>query len=268
MTILQTLERHIALEGALNFRDFGGYKTQQGGHIKSGHFFRSDKLNTLSDNDHQILAPLEIASIFDLRRPDECEYAPTRWIPQSKTQTHYYSLIKPENSTAAMMQKVSHLKDSENAGKEAMKWLYGQLILEPTSRAYLANIFNYLLNNPSQKILVHCSGGKDRTGVTCALIQWVLGCDQATIYEDYLLSKTLYSDRVDSQAKFQQLAKVEEKSGLKPEWIEAIMAVSHHYLDAMFETLLENYNDVEDFLETGLQLEKHSPERLREYYVS
>lgn len=267
MTMQSNKKRHIALDGALNFRDFGGYSTQQGGTIKRGHFYRSDKLNTLTDKDHKTLAPLNIASIFDLRRPDECEYAPTRWIPESATTTFFYSLIKPENSTQAMMQKVAHLKDSDDAGVEAMKWLYGQLILEPSSREYLGKIFTYLLNHPTEKILVHCSGGKDRTGVTCALIQWVLGCDQATIYQDYLLSKSLYSDKVDSMAKFQQLAKVEEKSGLKAEWIEAIMSVSHQYLDAMFETLLENYNDIDDFLTQGLNLQKGSLATLRRYYL-
>ncbi len=262
-----TRGHHIPLDGALNFRDFGGYKNQHGGYIRPGYFFRSDKLNTLSDDDHGKIDKLAIDAIFDLRRPDEREFAPTRWMTDSATTIHACSLIPPESSAKAMMQEAAQYIEHPDPAKTMMQQLYAKIVTASHSRQYLNQIFTHLLEQPGKPILVHCSGGKDRTGVTCALIQWALGCDQQTIYDDYMLSKSLYCDRVDSNAKFQQMAKGNNDDTLKPEWIQAIMSVFPDYLDAMFEAILDEYEGIEDYLVKGLGLPSDSPQRLQELYV-
>ena len=44
-------KRHLALEGAPNFRDLGGYETSDGRHVKWGEIYRSDNLAHLTDSD-------------------------------------------------------------------------------------------------------------------------------------------------------------------------------------------------------------------------
>jgi len=267
MTIIDTRGHHIPLQGALNFRDFGGYKNQDNGYIAPNFFFRSDKLDKLTDDDHAVLDKFNIEAIFDLRRPDEQEYAPTRWLPNTSTTIHSCSLIRPEHSTRALMKQSEKFADQNDPAQAMMQELYRQLVIDPQSRKFLAQIFMHLLTRPKQPMLVHCSGGKDRTGVTCALILWALGCDQHTIYADYMLSKSLYCDQVDSTAKFQQMAKGNNDDALNPLWIKAVMSVFPEYLDAMFDAILADFEGIDDYLEKGLGLPSDTPKRLQDMYV-
>jgi len=44
-------ERRVSLDGTVNFRDIGGYKTRDGREVKWGKVFRSDGLSRLTEND-------------------------------------------------------------------------------------------------------------------------------------------------------------------------------------------------------------------------
>ena len=43
--------REVKLQGAVNFRDLGGYKNKDGKKVKTGLLYRSAALNTLTDAD-------------------------------------------------------------------------------------------------------------------------------------------------------------------------------------------------------------------------
>ena len=62
-----TAERRVPLEGAVNFRDIGGYKTVDGREVKWGKVFRSDGLTRLTQLDHQTVLPMGIERVFDFR---------------------------------------------------------------------------------------------------------------------------------------------------------------------------------------------------------
>jgi hypothetical protein len=49
------MARHVPLEGAQNFRDFGGYATEDGRQVKRDHLFRSGHLTALSEADHKTM---------------------------------------------------------------------------------------------------------------------------------------------------------------------------------------------------------------------
>ena len=62
------MERRIVLEGAVNFRDQGGYPTENGRFVKWRRLFRSDSLHDLTESDVQtITGTLGLTTIVDLR---------------------------------------------------------------------------------------------------------------------------------------------------------------------------------------------------------
>ena len=71
-------ERRLGLEGTPNFRDFGGYETEQGSRVKWGKLYRSGQLSALTDSDLELLDALDIDLVCDFRRPDEQESEPSR----------------------------------------------------------------------------------------------------------------------------------------------------------------------------------------------
>ena len=258
--------QHIPLQGSLNFRDFGGYPTEQGRRIISQYFFRSDKLSELTDDDQQTLAKHNIGHIFDLRRPDEVARAPSRW-QSSEANTHHYSIIHPSLDGQGMLAQFQALREHDAPGMALMETLYRDMGRGDHSYPYFKKLFQQLLDDTNSPILVHCSGGKDRTGTTCALIQWVLGCDMDTIMADYMLSKPLYCDKVDPLHMSMQLAHLDDGHDIKHEWLIPIMQVHESYLKAMFDGLFENHSDPYSFIVKGLGLADDSVDTLRQHYT-
>lgn len=74
-------KRHVVLEGAHNFRDLGGYATEDGRRVRWGLFYRSDALSELSDADLDKLRALGIKLVCDFRSAEEKAEAPDRLPP-------------------------------------------------------------------------------------------------------------------------------------------------------------------------------------------
>lgn len=66
--------------------------------------------------------------------------------------------------------------------------------------AALKAITEYLENNQTGDIAIHCVQGKDRTGLIVMLCQSILGIDDATIVQDYHKSEKLLKKREESAA--------------------------------------------------------------------
>lgn len=72
-------ERVLSFQGGCNFRDIGGYRTQQGSHTRWGKVYRTGVLTYFTPDDHAPLTQLQVRAICDLRRAEEREREPTRW---------------------------------------------------------------------------------------------------------------------------------------------------------------------------------------------
>ena len=64
-------ERRVLLEGAVNFRDLGGYATTDGRRTRWGLVFRSDAFHALTDEDRKRFSELGLRVIYDLRSDGE-----------------------------------------------------------------------------------------------------------------------------------------------------------------------------------------------------
>src|SRR5215472_3496777 len=98
-------DRHVPLEGASNFRDFGGYPTADGRRrVKWGRLYRSDRLSELTDVDLARLAGLGIRHVHDLRRASEVELAPTRWPGETAPRLIASPIFEDESGGASTFQ--------------------------------------------------------------------------------------------------------------------------------------------------------------------
>src|SRR3954451_12055021 len=71
-------ERLVALEGALNWRDLGGYRAADGRVTKWDCVYRSDGLDQLTDADLDVIAELGIKLVIDFRVDREVDQNPSR----------------------------------------------------------------------------------------------------------------------------------------------------------------------------------------------
>lgn len=186
-------ERIIALDGPLNFRDIGGYKNNKGQQVKWNKIYRSDSLSSLSQEDEIKLAKLRITVDCDLRSEYEKTSAPDRlWPGVRYVDTPLYSNdINDDKASNVFFRFWHHLPDMSD---NFIGGIYQRAILNQHSQLEFAKIFSQLLTLDQDDALVyHCSAGKDRTGMTTALILMALGVDDDTIAKDYLLTNSLYS---------------------------------------------------------------------------
>ena len=171
------LERHYPFEGCFNFRDIGGYRNQDGKRVKKGLYFRAGRQDRMSDTDLSQLSDLKISTQIDLRRPDEV-LEQGKGPLQAMGAKYINIAVIPQGGSDQLSRLVG---DTGISGKRYL----GYLEFGPTSWLRLFGILSELDNLP---VVLHCTAGKDRTGVSTAFLLSILGVSRDVIEADYLLT--------------------------------------------------------------------------------
>lgn len=246
-------QRILNVPGGLNFRDFGGYETVDGGRVKHGRLFRSGELSRLTDVGREAFGALGIGLICDLRRPDERADYPTPF---------------PE----ALQLRVPIDPGSSVELRSATNLDYGQRVafmtrinveLARDHAAEYRRVIEALLGHDERGFLVHCTAGKDRTGFAVAVIQLALGVPRELVEEDYLLT----NEAIDFEGVMLPRFRAHFGESMSLEDVRAVGGVRLEYLHAALDVLEQLYGGIEAYLETALGLGPEQRERLREQFV-
>lgn len=161
-------------EGSLNARDLGGYPTRDGHSTAWGAVVRSDTPSELSERGRQALIDSGVRSIIDLRLPAEVRSHPN---PFAETGPHgiQYTHISFFDPVA-----------QRPARPETLTEEYIQMM--EVYRPAIAAIMTAIAESPDGAVLVHCMGGKDRTGLISALLLDLAGVPRETVANDYALT--------------------------------------------------------------------------------
>lgn len=179
----ETQEAHVAaydrllpLEGGSNFRDMGGYFTADGRRVRRGLLFRSGVMTSLTAADEKYLSEFEFQRVVDLRSTEERDLYPNRW-----AQAQGIDLVAHDYS----MQELIEQMVGENGELRGMQQTYRVFpaMLKPQLKQFFAEL---LAGNVP--LVVNCSAGQDRTGITSALLLLSLGVPREVVVQDYLLS--------------------------------------------------------------------------------
>jgi protein-tyrosine phosphatase len=232
--------RHFNLVGASNFRDLGGYPGKDGRHLRWGRLFRSNHLGHLTEADIAIVRGLGVKCAFDFRGTQERAAAIC-----ALDEIIVHSLpIEPTVVAALRARLAANAALSPTDGLDVMRESYRNYVRQNT--ANFRTLFTHLLEDKGP-LVIHCTAGKDRTGLACALVLHALGVPHDVIAEDYLLTNRFY--RRDPSA----------SSDLPDEVRQVLGSVQISFLTAAFETIDAEYGDLEGYFSAGLGLGK--PER-------
>ena len=171
------LKRHYPFEGCFNFRDIGGYLNQDGKRVKKGLYFRAGRQDRMSDKGLSQLSDLKISTQIDLRKPDEVSDQGKG--PLEAMGAKYINIaVIPKGGSDQLSRLVG---DTGISGKRYL----GYLEFGPTS---WLRLFGILANEDNLPVVLHCTAGKDRTGVSTAFLLSILGVSREVIEADYLLT--------------------------------------------------------------------------------
>jgi protein-tyrosine phosphatase len=240
--------RLIALEGAQNFRDIGGYRTADGRRVKWGMIYRSADLSKLTATDIANLNGLGIDTVFDLRSTGERRSAPDVFAGRSATVSLDYDVHSQAISAALRS------APTPESLRKALAATYPELLT--SIQPELRQLFGQLLEG-SGSTIYHCTAGKDRTGMATALILSALGVPRETIYADYLMSNRFYHPAASSTP----------MGALPPELSAVLIGVDESYLRTVFDSIDAQYGSVNGYLDRALGVDATKIARLRAVYT-
>jgi rhodanese-related sulfurtransferase len=241
---VQTDLRLLPLVGACNFRDLGGYPTEDGRVTRWGQLFRSDTLHELTEADLEVLRKIGLASVIDLRTGAEVERTGRGRLEAEPIGYLHLSVIQQEGGE-------SQGTPAPTDGDLADRYLW----YLDVGRDALAQALTMVGHPTAPPLVFHCAAGKDRTGVLAALILDILGVEQEVIAQDYAVTGSRmelilarlrrdpwWGDRVDklparqilveARTMAQFLDRLRERHGGAREWALAA-GVPEENLDAM-----------------------------------
>lgn len=195
-------QRILDIEGVINFRDLGGYQTQDGRTVRWGRLYRSAQLDRMSEQGALEMAALGIKTVIDLRFSEETKRYPTMlhavpdaeivtWQDEFEGDNH-----SQENSDSIKRAWQQSLESNDPAQvREAMRVNYPKKLY--SHRAIYKKMLMCIIDEQTP-LVFHCAAGKDRTGVAAALILSLLGVSRAVIIEDYLVTQRATQGLLDS----------------------------------------------------------------------
>ncbi|MFI0355816.1 tyrosine-protein phosphatase [Actinomadura sp. 9N407] len=252
------------LQGTVNFRDVGGYRTFNGFHVKKGVAYRADALNHATDADLAELTRLGIERIVDYRTPLEVSVDGADRLPAGLAVTE-----RPISDTGMYAELTGAIAGKDPVRQEAvlgngrgeriMEGLYRSFVTDPESRASFGRTLEELADRDRTPLVFHCTSGKDRTGWTSYLLLSALGVSHRTAAYDFLLSND-YRRTADAAA----------RDGLKaagymqnPELLTPMQEVRSNYLAAALTEVKRSYGSVDRYLRYGLGLHPRTQAQLR-----
>ncbi|RAK91858.1 hypothetical protein BO79DRAFT_140396 [Aspergillus costaricaensis CBS 115574] len=171
--------------GLWNLRNVGGYHVSPHRCMRKDLIYRSANLDSIGHPGAHILqSQLGIKIIFDLRSTVE------HIRPKVLLDGAVVSLPALANPDPETLQ--TYFEGISKSPAESVARLYIHTV-NNSVKCFRA-IFEYIRDNPSCPVLVHCELGKDRTGVFISLLLFVLGVCETDIIYDYTLSQDEIKD--------------------------------------------------------------------------
>ena len=232
--------RVVPLAGAGNFRDFGGYPVADEGVVRRGFLYRSNRLSQLNSDDIPRLNTLGIRTIFDLRARREREGDPTVW-----TGDHLATYTFPPGHKRRLVDMALDYPPTPEGATRLMHDFYSEL---PRTMGHMVADIVHRIAADRVPCVVHCSAGKDRTGIVAALILGLLGVDRDTILDDYVLTASLNATEEDmARSVVQSDVKREFQDRYSVDTIAVMRAARPEFLGASFAAIDRQYGSFDAY---------------------
>jgi protein-tyrosine phosphatase len=236
----EQLARRIGLEGAVNFRDIGGYPAAQGRQVRWRRIFRSDSLSNLTDDDHSQLAELGVRTLVDFRLASERRELPNRLAASSAITSVAIGFMA--EGVLEMLREVSRGTVSRADIEQTFAQQYRRFVTDHSPE--FARALAYALNERHLPLLLHCTSGKDRTGFAISALLLALGTPQQAILEDYALTNSYMRDISNFFS-----------ASTPPELLQFVMTAQPSYLEAAFDQMRRSFGSIDAYLAQALGLD-------------
>jgi protein-tyrosine phosphatase len=183
MTLHTAGKRRVNLRGCFNFRDLGGYRTDDGMQSRYGRLYRSDGLQSLTSTDQVDLARLNLATVIDLRTPRELAEDGRARVETTQHLLPMADVLPAEFGAHGWHAEPATLAESYFA-------------MLTSSVETIREILAVLSDRSSYPAVLCCASGVERTGVVTAVILGLLGVTDGVIVSDFAGSREAVLRRI------------------------------------------------------------------------
>ncbi|WP_054678698.1 tyrosine-protein phosphatase [Microbacterium sp. No. 7] len=160
----------LDVEGTVNFRTPAGYPARYGT-VREGALYRSDGLDRVSERGRAAIARLGLSRIVDLRASTEVDRSPS---------------LVPSHIETVQVELYGQASALDGAAPRPLGEMY-QIIMR-TRLPQIARAVQLVADAPAGAVLVHCTAGKDRTGLVVATVLEAVGVAREHVLDDYAAS--------------------------------------------------------------------------------
>lgn len=265
-------DRYLDLDNVKNARELGGIALSGGRIVRKGLLIRAGRLSDLSPRDRAVLTQQwKLSAVIDLRNSAEIAEHPNQILPGVTTyRVPIFSggeigVTREDHGMDPVSLCIRIANKYRGGGaRRLLEGLYPKMVSQESCLDAVRRFFRILLEHGDGAVLWHCTSGKDRTGVTAALLLLALGASWETVLEDYLLTNT------QTQRQREALCRGMICRGTPPELIEEIRtleSVDPVYLETCRRLIEDQYGSMDAFFTEALDLTEEKRARLREKYT-
>ncbi|WP_344369717.1 tyrosine-protein phosphatase [Agromyces tropicus] len=168
------ISTRIPVPGTYNFRDVGGLPAR-GGIVRYGRLYRSDGLHRLGQDGRDALRRLEVGIVVDLRDENEVRIMPD---DLDGLEVEVLQLPVFEGSGA-----------SQGERGISLEALYHRIVTQHSH--VVVEALREITVAGDRAVVVHCTAGKDRTGIVVALALLAAGVERESVIADYVVTESL-----------------------------------------------------------------------------
>lgn len=242
----------VRLTSVHNFRDVAGpgYALHPTGSMVRGLVYRSTTLS-VGEDDLGVLERLGVSTIVDLRTGDEITRQPDV-IPAG---ADYVAIdVLAGNTSAAAFTGVGTFSVEDARRETAI--MYERFVLGDEERTGFGRAVSAVARSAGPAI-VHCTAGKDRTGWTSAVLQLLAGVREEDVIADYMLTRELSVDFVNSIRAYVRAEMPERLDA-----IDVLIGVEESNIRRSLTALDSEFGDVRRYLVDGAGVEEDLVEQL------
>jgi protein-tyrosine phosphatase len=249
---IQTVERVLSMEGADNFRDLGGYRTADGGRVAWGRVFRSGLLDALTAQDIAVIKQLGIGLIIDLRSYAEMEER-ADIVPEGVEYRHM-----PVYAAGPI--GPLHVLLTRHRLDDLFKRLYRHSIIVEGAPVF-GDLLRLIMDAGNLPLLIHCTAGKDRTGIAAALLLHICGVPRETIVADYSLTNLFARDFIAGIR--DAFSGVRRPPGIRVEQLHPLISARPALIEHALEFIDDEFGSLDQYLRGPVGLTDEEMESIR-----
>lgn len=238
-----------SLPSFLNFRDAGGLDAGHGLRVRRGRLFRSEVPSGLTPRDRTGLAQVGIALAIDLRTARE----------RSQSRAEHPAVARvlsiPLHEDPRWDVGLGHLarfltaREDEHLFREHVGAYYRHLVRDRGPQIGAA--LQAIASAGGETSWLHCSAGRDRTGVVIALLHALLGVPDAALLAHFAESDAAYGARL---ARLTVALRALTLGRVPRGRIRTVLTTQPDILEEILDELRAQHGSIEGYLHEGCAL--------------